>query len=121
MAYSRAYKKASVVKQPRVVRNWSNYQQDIFSNIQSGTGNTQVDALAGTGKTSTIVEGFYYIPRGVSTLMCAFNSSIQKELNARSPEGVEVKTLHALGLGAVRRAFPQIKIDDKGDKLLGFI
>lgn len=121
MAYQQRWKKAPVVKVPRVHRQWSNYQQDIFTDISSGQGNTQVDALAGTGKTSTIVEGFYYIPRGVSTLMCAFNSSIQKELAARSPEGVEVKTLHSLGLSAVRSAFPKIKIDDKGEKLQGFI
>lgn len=120
MAYQK-WKKAPVVKVPRVCRDWSNYQKNIFADIASGDGNTQVDALAGTGKTSTIVEGFYYIPPRVSTLMCAFNSSIQKELNKRSPEGVEVKTLHALGLGAVRRSFPQIKIDDKGEKLVGFI
>jgi DNA helicase-2/ATP-dependent DNA helicase PcrA len=123
VAYQKTWKKAPVVKQPRVHRDWSNYQKDIFSDIASGEGNTQVDALAGTGKTSTIVEGFYYIPKGVAPLMCAFNSSIQKELNARAPEGVEVKTLHSVGFAACRRAFPRMnpRADDKGEKLAGFI
>jgi superfamily I DNA/RNA helicase len=122
MAYKK-WVKPEVVKQPRVIRNWSNYQIDIFNDIATGEGNTQVDALAGTGKTSTIVEGFYYLPKGQSTLMCAFNKKIQQELETRSPAGVEVKTLHALGFAACKRAFPLManRPDDKGDKLAGFI
>jgi superfamily I DNA/RNA helicase len=116
------YKKANapVVKQPRVIRNWSSYQHDIFADIASGNGNTQVDALAGTGKTSTIVEGFYYVPTGTNSLMCAFNKSIQTELETRAPAGVEVKTLHSLGYAACRRAFPRIGQPDN-NKLEGFI
>jgi DNA helicase II / ATP-dependent DNA helicase PcrA len=118
----RAYKKAPVKKLPRVIRSWSVFQTNIFTDIQVGEGNTQVDALAGTGKTSTIVEGFYYVPRGYSVLMCAFNSSIQKELDQRAPVGVDVKTIHSMGNAACRQAFPRLgKIDDKGEKLGGYI
>lgn len=115
--------KPEVVKQPRVERAWSNYQKDIFADIAKGEGNTQVDALAGTGKTSTIVEGFYYIPKDQSALMCAFNKKIQEELETRSPAGVEVKTLHSLGFAACKRAFAKMapRPDDKGDKLDGYI
>jgi len=112
--------KRATAKQPRVHRNWSGYQKDIFSNIQSGTGNTQVDALAGTGKTSTIVEGFYYVPQMINCLMVAFNKSIQTELETRAPDQVTVKTLHSLGYAAARRAFPKIGQPDN-NKLEGFI
>ena len=120
---SKVWTKPVIVKQPRVERVWSSYQKDIFSDIANGEGNTQVDALAGTGKTSTIVEGFYYIPKGESALMCAFNKKIQEELETRAPNGVEVKTLHSLGFAACKRAFPSMvsRPDDKGDKLDGFI
>jgi DNA helicase-2/ATP-dependent DNA helicase PcrA len=103
----------------RVIRDWSSYQRDIFTDIASGSGNTQVDALAGTGKTSTIIEGFYYVPAGVTILMCAFNKSIQVELEARAPEGVNVLTLHSLGFAACKRSFPNMssRVDDKGNKL----
>lgn len=123
MAYpQRRAAKTNIVKQQRLIRNWSSYQKDIFADISNGHGNTQVDALAGTGKTSTIVEGFYHMPRGTQPLMCAFNSSIKKELETRAPNGVEVKTLHAVGYQACRRAFPNLgKIDDRGEKLAGFI
>lgn len=127
MAYNRSFNKPQVVKQPRVMRSWSKYQQDIFADIASGTGNTQVDALAGTGKTSTIVEGFYHIPKNKKSLMCAFNKSIQTELESRAPNEVTVKTLHGLGYAACRKAFPKLgqpdskKLDayikaDRGDE-----
>lgn len=121
MAFSKTYKKnAAPVKQPRVIREWSDYQKEIFSDIASGSGNTQVDALAGTGKTSTIVEGFYHVPKFKNSLMCAFNKSIQTELESRSPAGVEVKTLHSLGYAACRRSFPKMGAPDK-NKLDGYI
>lgn len=40
MAYSKRWVKAPVVKQPRQVRQWSDYQKDIFMDINSGSGNT---------------------------------------------------------------------------------
>lgn len=120
MAFSKKFSKTPVVKQPRVKREWSSYQKDIFNDIANGTGNTQVDALAGTGKTSTIVEGFYYVPTGKTSLMCAFNKSIQTELEARSPMGVEVKTLHSLGYAACRKAFPKLGAPDS-NKLSGYV
>jgi superfamily I DNA/RNA helicase len=131
LAYHNSYakrpawkKNEPVVKQQRAIRAWSNLQKDIFTDIAIGKGNTQVDALAGTGKTSTIVEGFYYIPKGTNTLMCAFNKSIQKELEDRVDPSlnVQIRTIHALGYAACRRAFPKLgRPDDKGEKLFGFI
>jgi DNA helicase-2/ATP-dependent DNA helicase PcrA len=123
MAYNRNFKKYAtpvIVKMPRVIRAWSDYQKAIFNNIENGIGNTQVDALAGTGKTSTLVEGFYYVPKGLSTLFVAFNKSIQVELESRAPEGTTVKTLHGLGYTAVRRAFPRITQPDQ-NKLRNFV
>lgn len=128
MAYKQAYKGTSakkwvkpvIVKEPRKLHNWSQFQMDIFADIARGEGNTHVAALAGTGKTATIVEGFYHVPKGASTLMCAFNKSIQTELETRAPESVLVKTLHSLGYAACRRAFPKIGKPDN-NKLEGFI
>lgn len=124
MAYQKTWNKwkkpAPIVKVPRVERTWSVFQNDIFKDIESGTGNTQVIARAGSGKTSTIVEGFYHIPAGRSAMMCAFNRDIKIELESRAPEGVYVSTLHALGFKAVRRVYPNIGKPDN-DKLDGHI
>jgi len=107
-------------------RVWSNFQQAIFRDVAEGTGHTVVLARAGTGKTSTIMESLTMIPRGLSTLVCAFNKSIEKELAARVTTAglpVQVKTLHAFGYQAVGRAFnrPQLneyKVRDILDKLV---
>ena len=93
----------------RLERDWSDLQRAIFREIQEGTGNLQVDALAGTGKTTTIVEGLYYIPSGKSALFCAFNKKIKEELETRSPSSVTVKTLNGLGRASVVRAFPNLQ------------
>lgn len=112
--------KAVPQKQERVIRNWSAYQQDLFADIANGVGNTQVDALAGSGKTSSIVEGFYHMKSSLTALMVAFNKSIQVELSSRAPSMVTVSTLHSLGYKACRNAFPKLgKPDDT--KLLGYI
>lgn len=116
------YQKLPNQKEPRAVREWSQYQKDIFADIASGSGNTQVDAYAGSGKSSSIVEGFYHVPAGKSSLMCAFAKPIQTELEKKAPAGVTVLTLHSLGYRAARKAFPRLGApDNKGEKLWGFI
>jgi superfamily I DNA/RNA helicase len=95
-----------------------------------------IEARAGTGKTTTLIEGLKYVMGGESSMVpssqqsaiwhammpdfqagekppgtvcfCAFNSSIAAELKARVPEGCEAMTMHSMGYRAVRRAFPSI-------------
>jgi superfamily I DNA/RNA helicase len=86
-------------------RNWSKFQKDIFRDINNGTGHTVVIARAGSGKTSTIVEGFKYLPKGRKTLMVAFNKAIAEELKQRAPSYVDVMTLHSLGFRAIKQSF----------------
>src|ERR1700681_1716298 len=86
-------------------RNWSDLQKNIFRDIAKGTGHTVVIARAGSGKTSTIVEGFKYLPKGRKTLMVAFNKAIAEELKMRAPSYVDVMTLHSLGFRAIKQSF----------------
>lgn len=94
-------------------RDWSDFQKAIFLDIAKGSGHTVVEALAGSGKTSTIVEGFKYVPRGKKVLMVAFNKSIAEELKERAPSYVDVFTLHALGFRAIRQAFGDVKLENR--------
>lgn len=91
------------IAQPK--RNWSEYQKNIFRDIARGVGHTVVIARAGSGKTSTIVEGFKYLPKGKKTLMVAFNKAIAEELKQRAPSYVDVMTLHSLGFRAIKQSF----------------
>ena len=86
-------------------REWSAFQKAIFKDIATGSGHTVVIARAGSGKTSTIVEGFKYLPKGKKTLMVAFNKNIADELRQRAPSYVDTLTLHSLGFRAIKQAF----------------
>jgi hypothetical protein len=89
----------------RSKHDWSDYQKAIFQDIAKGKDHTVVIARAGSGKTSTIVEGFRYIPKGTKTLMVAFNKSIAEELKQRAASYIDVMTLHSLGFRAIKQSF----------------
>ena len=93
----------------------SPYQQAIFDWIVNGTGHGVVEAVAGSGKTTTIVQALKLTPKDASVAFVAFNKHIATELQLRSPSHVRVSTLHALGLNEIRRNFGHINIDS--DKL----
>ena len=87
---------------------WSEYQKKIFRDFKGGSGNTVVDAKAGSGKTSTAVQGLKYVPKRWDVMLCAFNKSIQRELESRVPRGHNVRTLHSIGYGLLMK-----HLDDK--------
>lgn len=74
-------------------RTWSPYQETIFNFMEHGEGNAIVEAVAGSGKTTTIVECTQRIPRGKTCIMLAFNKTIAEELKNR---GVNARTFHSL-------------------------
>lgn len=82
-------------------RIWSLYQNNIFDFIANGTGNAIVEAVAGSGKSTTIVEGVRRVPQGKTSLMLAFNKAIAEELKAR---GVNARTFHSLCFNPVMKS-----------------
>ena len=56
-----------------------------------------VEAVAGSGKTFTIVQAAQLIPTSAKAVFLAFNKSIATELGNKLPNHVESKTLNALG------------------------
>lgn len=90
--------------------NWSTQQQAVFNWFETGVGHLVVRARAGTGKTTTIVEGINRAPEA-KILLCAFNKRIAEELNARLSNGnATAKTLHAIGYACVRRYWENLRI-----------
>jgi len=95
-----------------MTRQWSPQQSAIFDACTDPNGgNLIVEAFAGTGKTTTIVEAASRIPTDRSVLVVAFNKQIQTELSRRLPEHVACATLHSFGFRLVRRAFNNPKVD----------
>jgi superfamily I DNA/RNA helicase len=97
------------------VRTWSVQQEAIFSWFAGKTENPNliVRARAGTGKTTTIIEGVRHA-RENRILLAAFNKRIAEELNARLRESnpkAEAKTLHAVGLAIVKKYWPTVRVN----------
>lgn len=90
----------------------SQYQQAIFDFISNGSGHAVVEAVAGSGKTTTIVKALDLTPTTAKVAFVAFNKHIAQELKKRAPAHVHVSTLHSLGLSILRKYNSKIQIDD---------
>lgn len=94
-----------------------------------------VEARAGTGKTTTLVEGLKIMrgetsklspspqqaavwkaiaqSAGVSRVgFCAFNKSIAAELKSRVPAGCDAMTMHGMGFKAINGTFSGVVVDE---------
>lgn len=95
----------------------SKYQQDIFEWFDRPDGSVMVSAVAGSGKTTTLVNGVQRLPmdRRAGSLFAAFNSAIVEELKGRLNGYVTCQTLHSLGYSALRSALdsPNWEVDGK--------
>jgi superfamily I DNA/RNA helicase len=81
-----------------VVRQWSPYQNDVFAfGADPHAGNAIVIAVAGSGKTTTLVELVRRM--GGNSISLAFNKKIADEQVAR---GINARTFHSLCAGALR-------------------
>ncbi len=85
------------------------YQQAVIDWVQTHIvdrtvtqGALIVQAVAGSGKTTTIVKAAQLIPDNVKAIFLAFNKKIAVELGEKLPSHVEAKTLNALGFAVLR-------------------
>ncbi len=76
------------------------FQLKVLESIAFGSGNITVSALAGSGKTSLLVQTAYLLNQmsEASSLYMAFNVKIRDELNERLPKPHIATNSHRLGL-----------------------
>lgn len=86
-------------------KNWSPYQQEVFKAVKDTRSNLLVQAVAGSGKTTTIVEAMRH--ESANALFLAFNKSIATELQQKIPVGREARTFNSLGHSALYRMIPR--------------
>jgi DNA helicase-2/ATP-dependent DNA helicase PcrA len=104
--------------------NHTDEQKKVYSFVQFDSNHGIIDAVAGSGKTTTIVESASYLDKSKRVLFCAFNNSIQKEIASRffkkGLSGIQVKTMHSLGLDLLRsNSTREYKLEaTKYDKLI---
>lgn len=95
-----------------------------------------VEARAGTGKTTTLIEGLklikgvfssltpspqqqkvwdaMYLSEGKARSICfvAFNKAIATELQQRVPVGCEAMTMHSMGFKAINNCYDRVKVSN---------
>ena len=83
---------------------WSEQQVALFAWVETGRGNAVVEAVAGAGKTTALVEAVRRMPGTV--FLGAFNKKNVEDIKGRicGMPGKESKTFHSVGFGALRKA-----------------
>jgi DNA helicase-2/ATP-dependent DNA helicase PcrA len=86
------------------------YQEAIFNHIKNSDKNAIIEAVAGSGKTTTLLESLK-ISNTDSVIFVAFNKHIAEELKPKVPKGVRVSTMHSFGYEQILRSYGKVKID----------
>lgn len=82
----------------------SEYQIDIFDEtIKKSVDTIAVNAVAGSGKTTTILNCLELLPKNKRIIFLAFNISIVSELKKKVPANIEVSTIHGFGSSMLRK------------------
>jgi DNA helicase-2/ATP-dependent DNA helicase PcrA len=95
-------------------------QKTIFKFVKDRSENILIEAFAGAGKTTTIVEAVKLLPSSLAITFLAFNKHIKEELSLKLPEHVKCYTTYGLGYSAIMRKYKgKIKFDElKIDKII---
>lgn len=99
------------------IKAYSGYQEGIFSFGEHGTGHAVVEAKAGSGKTSTLVELARRLTKafpGANIIFLAFNKHIAEELGTRlDGTNASARTIHSVGNQAVSQIAKGCKIETR--------
>ena len=80
----------------------SKYQQAIYKAFQLTNKNISISAVAGSGKTTVLLELLNFVPKDSTSLFLAFNNSIVDELRERNKRSdVQIMTIHSCGWRAI--------------------
>ncbi len=98
----------------------SEYQCNIFDWILNGRGNAVVEAVAGAGKTTTIILGAQLVA-GFGVYI-AFSKAVVEEIKPKlQGTTMEPRTVHSIGNGAIWFNNRNIKIETKKDKYKSYL
>jgi DNA helicase-2/ATP-dependent DNA helicase PcrA len=93
-------------------------QQAVFDFIRRMIGNAFIEAVAGAGKTTTLIELCRLI-QGKYIAFAAYNKKIADEIKekvAREGLKVNVGTFHSYGFGAWRKVAPNVRVAKGNEK-----
>ena len=91
-------------------------QEAIWASMLNDTSHVVVNALAGTGKTFSMVQAILRLPKTTKIAFVAFNKHIateaQGKLRASGCSNVLCCTYHSLGYRILRQSFPNAQVSD---------
>lgn len=90
---------------------FSKEQKDIFEAVKNSKSHVSINATAGSGKTTTILNALKLIPRFRKTIFLSFSNAIVDTLKSRVPQGVQATTLHSLGNRFVTQYYPGLRVN----------
>jgi len=107
---------ALAVKSPRAFVA-SNHQQRFFEWVAVGSGSATLKAVAGSGKSTSIVRALAGIPETATVLILAFNAPVAKEMRGKIVDfglevgrpfrNIEAATFHSRGFRALCKRWPR--------------
>lgn len=95
---------------------WSPQQQAVFDFVTNGRGSAFITAVAGAGKTTTIVEACRRMEGSIC--FAAYNTKIAEEIKAKIAKlnlsnRIDVGTFHKFGFAAWRKVHPKVRLSGK--------
>lgn len=94
------------------LQNPSPYQLAVFKDVAEGIGDTIIEAVAGSGKSTTALNALTHVPEGKTVCFCAFGHDIAEELKDRCPNpNVDIATTHSFGMRSYKRRFKGASLD----------
>lgn len=99
-------------------------QKRIYDFIDNRYGSAIINAVAGAGKTSTLIECANRLSQNpkLYMLFCAFNTSISLEIKEKTKtiDNLRVHTIHSLGLKLLREAGLTTTVEDEDERPEGY-
>jgi len=88
-------------------------QQAFINEIDTTYNSIRLDAVAGSGKTTTLLAAAELLNPAETTIALAFNKKIQETLRERFPAFIECRTFNGLGHGIWTRSRGRMKLDSR--------
>lgn len=87
------------------------FQSVAIDRIAHGSRHTNIEACAGSGKSTVILAGLDALPGNQTCMLAAHGKDARTDLRGRAPQHVKVQTFHSHGLAALRRALRRVDVD----------
>lgn len=96
------------------------YQKEIYKTVKDTDKNIIISAVAGSGKTTTIIRCFDILPKDSKSIYLAFNNSVVEELKDKvSNDNIEISTIHSICWRSLMRHY-NFKVKINSGKVMKF-